>query len=175
MPWRLTNEPFRSIRPVQSNTEHVADITRAVLSSVYRRVAPENMSELSSTYESDESPKYVRANEGIARTLVWTRHPLTDAWKESACTVRYAFSGIEFAYILNDKLEELRTTRQLHEYVRDLMQLEEHISLVLHFVDHRVLRVFGGMVGARHEVPCDDLPRLPRYFRGAILEVTVHP
>lgn len=169
MSWRLTNKPLRAIRPVQSNTEHVADITRVVLSSVYRRVTSDNESESAFTDESDESPEYTRARKLVAH---WKQHPLTDAWKESACTLRHAFSGTEFAYIPNYKLKELRTTRQLHLYVRDFMQLEKHISLVLHCVGYRV---FDRQVGARHEVWCDDSPRLPLYLRGAILEVTVHP
>jgi len=107
------------------------------------------------------------------RTLIahWRQHPLQDAWKESACTLMYAFSGVEFACIPSKKLKELGTTRQLHLYVRELMKLEKHISLGLHYVD---CRSFDGLNKARHVVGCEDFARLDRYLRGAILAVMVH-
>ena len=165
---RLTNRPLCSIRPVQS-TSPVENITRVVLSSVYRRVTSEKESELASPEESDESSEEIRVRNMIAH---WRQHPLKDAWKESACTLRYACSGTEFAFIPSNKLKELGTTRQLHLYVRDLMQLEKHISLALHYVD---CRTFGGLNRARHVVSCDDSARMHRYLRGTILEVMVHP
>ena len=166
--WRLTNRPLSSIRPLQS-TSSVADITRVVLRSVYRRVTSKKESELASPEASDDSSGDVRVRSMIAH---WKQHPLKDAWKESACTLRYAISGAEFAWIPSRKLKELGTTRQLHLYVRELMKLEKHISLALHYVDSRS---FDGLNRPRHVVRCEYSVRLHRYLRGAILEVMVHP
>ena len=166
--WRLTNRPLSSIRPLQS-TSSVADITRIVLRSVYRRVTSEKELELASPEASAGSSGDVRVRTMIAH---WRQNPLKDAWNESACTLIYAFSGAEFACIPCKKLKELGTTRQLHLYVRELMKLEKHISLALHYVD---CRSFDGLNKPRHVVRCEDSARLHRYLRGAILAVVVHP
>ena len=167
--WRLKNRSLSSIPPLPS-TSSVADITRIVLCSVYRRVTSEKDSEWSSPESSADESGDVRA-----RTLVahWKQHPLKNAWKESACTLRYAFSGAELACIPYKKLKELGTTRQLHLYVRELMKLEKHISLALHYVDRRSFD--GPNKPIRHVVGCEDSATLPRYLRGAMLAVVVHP
>ena len=166
--WRLTNRPLSSIRPLPS-TSSVADVTRIVLRFVYRRVTSEKESELASPEASDDSSGDVKVRALIAH---WKQHPLKDAWKESACTLMYAFSGAEFACIPSKKLKELGTTRQLHLYVRELMKLEKNISLKLDYVD---CRSFDGLNKPRHVVRCEDSARLHRYLRGAILAVMVHP
>jgi len=165
--WGLTDKPLGSIRPLPS-TSSVADITRIVLCSVYRRVASEQESEWASPEASADSSEDDRDRTLIAH---WRQHPLKDAWKESACTLIYALSGVEFACISNKKLKELGTTLQLHLYVRKLMKLEEHISLALHYVD---CRSFDGLNKPSHVVSWEDSERLNRYLRGAILAVVVH-
>jgi hypothetical protein len=166
--WRLKNRPLSSIRPLQS-TSSVADITRVVLCSVYRRVTSKKETELASPGASVDWPDDVKVRSMIAH---WKQHPLKDAWKESACTLRYAISGAEFACIPSQKLKELGTTRQLHLHVRELMKLEKHMSLKLDYVDSRS---FDGLNRAPHTVRCEDSGRVHRYLRGAILEVMVHP
>ena len=154
--WRLKNRSLSSIPPLPS-TSSVADITRIVLCSVYRRVTSEKDSKWSSPESSADESGDVRA-----RTLVahWKQHPLKNAWKESACTLRYAFSGAELACIPYKKLKELGTTRQLH-------------LLALHYVDRRSFD--GPNKPIRHVVGCEDSATLPRYLRGAMLAVVVHP
>ena len=156
--WRLKNRSLSSIPPLPS-TSSVADITRIVLCSVYRRVTSEKDSEWSSPESSADESGDVRA-----RTLVahWKQHPLKNAWKESACTLRYAFSGAELACIPYKKLKELGTTRQLH-------------LLALHYVDRRSFD--GPNKPIRHVVGCEDSATMPRYryLRGAMLAVVVHP
>ena len=92
---RLKNMPLTSVRPLPS-TSSVADITRTVLSSVYQRVTPEKDSEWSSPELSAHVSGDVRARTLVAR---WKQHSLKDVWRESACTLRYAFIGAEFACI----------------------------------------------------------------------------
>ena len=156
--WRLKNRSLSSIPPLPS-TSSVADITRIVLCSVYRRVTSEKDSKWSSPESSADESGDVRARALVAH---WKQHPLKNAWKESACTLRYAFSGAELACIPYKKLKELGTTRQLH-------------LLALHYVDRRSFD--GPNKPIRHVVGCEDSATLPRYryLRGAMLAVVVHP
>ena len=108
--------------------------------------------------DSERLPSYLEGS--ILEILVW----------EDYCTFRY--EGKDHFDISSRKLLELRTTRRLYQHVRECLNLERHMSLLLEYVDYRPCRDFKSF--NKHEVWCDDSERLPAYLEGAILEITVH-
>ena len=101
----------------------------------------------------------------------WKWHPLEDLWEENSCTIRYALSGNEHLVISRKKLKQLRTTRHLHQYVRESLKLEEYISLRLDYAEDRCRMGYSDT--RKHMVQCNDSERLPAYLEGSILEILV--
>ena len=190
---RLLNKPLpRLVEPPTL----VADITRAVLSLVYWRTAakvPKARKRLLNkplprlvleppmpclvSEEEDESAEEedhahlarMQLDSDKRKWLYWRSHPLSNAWKERCCTIRYKASGNEFATITKHKWRELENRRNLYRHVRELLQLPKHFYLALYFADCHALRDWQ-----RHEVRCDDRP-MGQYLEGAVLEAVVHP
>ena len=189
---RLLNKPLpRLVEPPTL----VADITRAVLSLVYWRTAakvPKARKRLLNkplprlvleppmpclvSEEEDESAEEedhahlarMQLDSDKRKWLYWRSHPLSNAWKERCCTIRYKASGNEFAIITKHECRILGNRRNLYRHVRELLQLPKHFSLALYFADSHALREWR-----RHEVRCDDSP-LGQYLEGAVLEALVH-
>ena len=89
----------------------------------------------------------------------WNCHPL---------------SGNEHLVISRQKLKQLKTTRNLHQYVRESLGLQEFISLRLDYAEGRIsLSRVGYSNTPKHTVQCNDSERLPAYLEGSILEILV--
>ena len=75
----------------------------------------------------------------------------TCCYLESGATIRLAISGKEI--VINGKeLVRIQTMRNFHQHIRNLLEIEMHISLNLRFVGSRVY----GRIIEEHEVRCDD-------------------
>ena len=159
---RLFNKPLpRLIEPPTP----AADIKRAVLSEVYRTT--EKVSEKEE--EEEEEERRWRMQLYKEKWQYWRSDGLSNLWKEKCCTIRYGYSGTEFATITRKQLENLKNRCTVYRHIRELLQLPKHISLKLYFAECHTLRKWQ-----RHEVWCDDSP-LGGYLEGAVLEAVVHP
>ena len=164
---RLLNKPLpRLVEPPTL----VADIKRAVLSLVYWRTAARVSEEEDESAEEEDHAHLaqMQLDSDKRKWQYWRSHPLSNAWKERCCTIRYKASGNEFAIITKHECRILGNRRNLYRHVRELLQLPKHFSLALYFADSHALREWR-----RHEVRCDDSP-LGQYLEGAVLEALVH-
>ena len=153
----------------------VADITRTLLSLVYWRISRDKDQEKqhhSSAEEEDDEEWVRRRNMQFQKEKVqyWRSIPVEALWKETCCTIRRGFSGNELAIITRKKLRELENCRNVYRHIRELLQLAEHMSLVLYFAEcHAFKRQWK-----RHEVRCSD-GYMNSYLEGAVLEAVMHP
>ena len=147
------------------------------MSSVYKRTGPKEQCIDESSETSECSGETSTSGERLRmKSLIdyWKCHPLENVWKETSCTLRYALSGYEHLVISRQKLKQLKTTRNLHQYVRESLRLQEFISLRLDYAEGRIsLSRVGYSNTPKHTVQCNDSERLPAYLEGSILEILV--
>ena len=118
------------------------------------------------------------ANAGtVSMEKMQMRYPLhrclTNTPHQRGCTIRL-LSGREIC-ITENTLRILTTFRKFYQYVRNILELEKHISLYLRFEQHEGYRAFESpRQWTEHEVPCGDA-HCHRYLKGSMLLAIVHP
>ena len=146
--------PGRGKNIVNKPLAHASLVAKHILSMIYESVA-----------EKEEEKQYEkkRIDDLVAH---WRTNPLCTVSQERACTIRLALSGREF-FVTQASLKRIGTRRAFHKYVRELLQLEKHVSLHLRYIGCRAFK----RQWTEHCIRCDD-SECARSLQGAILQAS---
>ena len=148
--------PRRGKKNVNKPLAYASVIAKYILWLIYDSVA---------TKEQEKEDEKQRIDKLVAH---WKSNPLTSISRENDCTIRFALSGRE-CFVTQAELKAIGTRRAFHKHVRELLQLEKHVSLHMRYAGCRVF----GRQWAEHCIPSND-SECAGYLRGAILQAVVY-